>query len=612
MNLHPQLKQQIDALPEKPGVYQYFNEKEEIIYVGKAKNLKKRVSSYFTKTHESRKTAVLVKNISSLKYIVVDTEEDALLLENNLIKKFQPRYNVLLKDGKTYPSICITNEEFPRVFKTRNIIKNGSLYFGPYSSSYTINSLLEIIHDLYPIRTCKLQLTDENIKAGKFKVCLQYHIHKCNGPCEGKESAEIYRKYINEIKQIIEGNANEISKMLWEEMQKLSAAYKFEEAYQIKQKYDLIENYKSKSIIANSVVENTDVFGYEETENAAYINILRISKGSIIQGYTIEYQKHVDEEKEDLLAMAIIELRERLKSNSKEIVVPFEINYKPNGVSIVIPQRGDRKKLLDLAQQNVLQYKFEKLKQAEKLNPDQRSMQLLKEIQEKLHLEKLPITIECFDNSNIQGKDAVAACVVFKKGRPSKKDYRKYNIKTVVGPDDYASMKEVVKRRYSRMIAENGELPDLIIADGGIGQMEVIREVVEDELNLRIPIIGLAKDSKHHTREILFGFPPKNIGMTPNEPLFKLLATMQEEVHRFAIKFHREKRSKNQTTSELDNIKGIGDKTKRELINHFKSIKRLQNASLEDIQKVVGNHRASIVYGYFHKDLSTPESRISK
>lgn len=612
MNLHPQLKQQIDALPEKPGVYQYFNEKEEIIYVGKAKNLKKRVSSYFTKTHESRKTAVLVKNISSLKYIVVDTEEDALLLENNLIKKFQPRYNVLLKDGKTYPSICITNEEFPRVFKTRNIIKNGSLYFGPYSSSYTINSLLEIIHDLYPIRTCKLQLTDENIKAGKFKVCLQYHIHKCNGPCEGKESAEIYRKYINEIKQIIEGNANEISKMLWEEMQKLSAAYKFEEAYQIKQKYDLIENYKSKSIIANSVVENTDVFGYEETENAAYINILRISKGSIIQGYTIEYQKHVDEEKEDLLAMAIIELRERLKSNSKEIVVPFEINYKPNGVSIVIPQRGDRKKLLDLAQQNVLQYKFEKLKQAEKLNPDQRSMQLLKEIQEKLHLEKLPITIECFDNSNIQGKDAVAACVVFKKGRPSKKDYRKYNIKTVVGPDDYASMKEVVKRRYSRMIAENGELPDLIIADGGIGQMEVIREVVEDELNLRIPIIGLAKDSKHHTREILFGFPPKNIGMTPNEPLFKLLATMQEEVHRFAIKFHREKRSKNQTTSELDNIKGIGDKTKRELINHFKSIKRLQNANLEDIQKVVGNHRASIVYWYFHKDLSAPESQISK
>ncbi|HOF98751.1 MAG TPA: excinuclease ABC subunit UvrC [Paludibacteraceae bacterium] len=612
MNLHPQLKQQIDALPEKPGVYQYFNEKEEIIYVGKAKNLKKRVSSYFTKTHESRKTAVLVRNISSLKYIVVDTEEDALLLENNLIKKFQPRYNVLLKDGKTYPSICITNEEFPRVFKTRNIIKNGSLYFGPYSSSYTINSLLEIIHDLYPIRTCKLQLTDENIKAGKFKVCLQYHIHKCNGPCEGKESAEIYRKYINEIKQIIEGNANEISKMLWEEMQKLSAAYKFEEAYQIKQKYDLIENYKSKSIIANSVVENTDVFGYEETENAAYINILRISKGSIIQGYTIEYQKHVDEEKEDLLAMAIVELRERLKSNSKEIVVPFEINYKPNGVSIVIPQRGDRKKLLDLAQQNVLQYKFEKLKQAEKLNPDQRSMQLLKEIQEKLHLEKLPITIECFDNSNIQGKDAVAACVVFKKGRPSKKDYRKYNIKTVVGPDDYASMKEVVKRRYSRMIAENGELPDLIIADGGIGQMEVIREVVEDELNLRIPIIGLAKDSKHHTREILFGFPPKNIGMTPNEPLFKLLATMQEEVHRFAIKFHREKRSKNQTTSELDNIKGIGDKTKRELINHFKSIKRLQNANLEDIQKVVGNHRASIVYGYFHKDLSAPESQISK
>ncbi|MBP7151798.1 MAG: excinuclease ABC subunit UvrC [Paludibacteraceae bacterium] len=612
MNLNPQLKQQIDALPEKPGVYQYFNAKEEIIYVGKAKNLKKRVSSYFTKTHESRKTTVLVKNIASLKYIVVDTEEDALLLENNLIKKFQPRYNVLLKDGKTYPSICITNEEFPRVFKTRNIIKNGSLYFGPYSSSYTINSLLEIIHDLYPIRTCKLPLTEDNIKAGKFKVCLQYHIHKCNGPCEGKETAEMYRKYINDIKLIIEGNANEISKMLLEEMKKLSANYKFEEAYEIKQKYDLIENYKSKSIIANTVVENTDVFGYEETENAAYINILRISKGSIIQGYTIEYQKHVDEDKEDLLAMAIVELRERLNSNSNEIVVPFEINYRPKGVNIVIPQRGDRKKLLDLAQQNVLQYKFEKLKQAEKLNPDQKSIQLLKEIQEKLHLEKLPLIIECFDNSNIQGKDAVAACVVFKKGKPSKKDYRKYNIKTVEGPDDYASMKEVVRRRYSRILTENGELPDLIVADGGIGQMEVIREVVEDELKLSIPIVGLAKDTKHHTREILFGFPPKNVGMTPNEPLFKLLATMQEEVHRFAIKFHREKRSKNQTTSELDNIKGIGEKTKRELINHFKSVKRLQNASEEDIKDIVGSYRASIIYNYFHKDLSASESQISK
>jgi len=612
MNLNPQLKQQIDALPEKPGVYQYFNAKEEIIYVGKAKNLKKRVSSYFTKTHESRKTTVLVKNIASLKYIVVDTEEDALLLENNLIKKFQPRYNVLLKDGKTYPSICITNEEFPRVFKTRNIIKNGSLYFGPYSSSYTINSLLEIIHDLYPIRTCKLPLTEDNIKAGKFKVCLQYHIHKCNGPCEGKETAEMYRKYINDIKLIIEGNANEISKMLLEEMKKLSANYKFEEAYEIKQKYDLIENYKSKSIIANTVVENTDVFGYEETENAAYINILRISKGSIIQGYTIEYQKHVDEDKEDLLAMAIVELRERLNSNSNEIVVPFEINYRPKGVNIVIPQRGDRKKLLDLAQQNVLQYKFEKLKQAEKLNPDQKSIQLLKEIQEKLHLEKLPLIIECFDNSNIQGKDAVAACVVFKKGKPSKKDYRKYNIKTVEGPDDYASMKEVVRRRYSRILTENGELPDLIVADGGIGQMEVIREVLEDELKLSIPIVGLAKDTKHHTREILFGFPPKNVGMTPNEPLFKLLATMQEEVHRFAIKFHREKRSKNQTTSELYNIKGVGEKTKKELINHFKSVKRLQNASEEDIKDIVGSYRASIIYNYFHKDLNASESQISK
>jgi len=603
MKTNVKLKEQVNALPDKPGVYQYFNANEEIIYVGKAKNLKKRVTSYFNKIHEQGKTNVLVKNIVSLKYIVVDTEEDALLLENNLIKQYQPRYNVLLKDGKTYPSICITNEPFPRIFKTRNIYKNGGTYFGPYSSNYTLNSLLEIIHDLFPIRTCKLALTNENIKAGKFKVCLQYHIHRCNGPCEGKEPEKDYLRRIEQIRQIIQGDANEISKMLLDQMQLLATEYKFEEAHQIKLKYDLIENYKSKSIISNSVVENTDVFAFDEDESSAFVNILRISKGSIIQGYTIEYKKRIDEDKADILAMAIVELRERFKSNSKEIIVPFNIDFSLKGVSVIIPQRGDRKKLLDLSMQNVRQYKFDKMKQAEKLNPDQRSIQLLKSIQEILHMEKPPMTIECFDNSNISGTDAVAACVVFKMARPSKKDYRKYNIKTVTGPDDYASMKEVVRRRYTRMINEESPLPDLIIADGGIGQMEVIRQVVEDELKLTIPIAGLAKDSKHHTREMLFGFPPKAIGMKPTDLLFKLLASMQDEVHRFAITFHRDKRSKTQIASELDTIPGIGEKTKTDLINHFKSIKRIKSADLQELTETIGTSRASTVYNYFKDKL---------
>ena len=603
MKAQSALKEQVQALPDKPGVYQYFNANEEIIYVGKAKNLKKRVTSYFNKIHEQGKTNVLVKNIVSLKYIVVDTEEDALLLENNLIKQYQPRYNVLLKDGKTYPSICITNEPFPRIFKTRNIYKNGGTYFGPYSSNYTLNSLLEIIHNLFPIRTCHLALTNENIRAGKFKVCLQYHIHRCNGPCEGKESEPDYLDRIEQIRQIIQGDANEISKMLLDQMHHLAADYKFEEAHQIKLKYDLIENYKSKSIIANSVVEDTDVFAYDEDESSAFVNILRISKGSIIQGYTIEYKKRIDEDKADLLAMAIVELRERFKSNSREIIVPFDIDFTLKGVSVMTPQRGDRKKLLDLSMQNVRQYKFDKMKQAEKLNPEQRSLQLLKSIQEVLHMEKSPKTIECFDNSNISGTDAVAACVVFKMAKPSKKDYRKYNIKTVVGPDDYASMKEVVRRRYTRMINEETPLPDLIIADGGIGQMEVIRQVVEDELKLTIPIAGLAKDSKHHTREMLFGFPPKAIGMKPTDQLFKLLASMQDEVHRFAITFHRDKRSKNQIASELDTIPGIGEKTKSDLINHFKSIKRIKSADLKELTEVAGSSRASIVYNYFKDTL---------
>jgi len=600
MKTNKTLMNEVNALPDKPGVYQYFNINDEIIYVGKAKNLKKRVTSYFNKIHEQGKTNVLVKNISTLRYIVVDSEEDALLLENNLIKQHQPRYNVLLKDGKTYPSICITNEPFPRIFKTRNIFKNGATYFGPYSSTYTINSILEIIHELFPIRTCKLALTKENIQANKFKVCLQYHIHKCKGPCEGKETEEEYRKNIEQITQIIRGDANEISKILLEQMQQLAREYKFEEAHLIKQKYDLIESYKSKSIIANSVVEDTDIFAYDENESAAYVNILRISKGSIVQGYTIEYKKRLEEEKEELLAMAIVELRERFNSHSKEILVPFKIDFPIKGASLSVPQRGDRKKLLDLSLQNVRQYKFDKLKQAEKLNPDQRSMQLLKSIQELLHLEKPPMTIECFDNSNISGTDAVAACVVFKKAKPSKSDYRKYNIKTVVGPDDYASMKEVVRRRYTRMINEESPLPDLIIADGGIGQMEVIRQVIEDELHINIPIAGLAKDSKHHTRELLFGFPPKEIGLKPTDVLFKLLANIQEEVHRFAITFHRNKRSKTQITSELDSIQGIGEKTKNDLITHFKSVKRIKSATLAELQEVASNNRGSIIYNHFN------------
>ena len=566
------LKEQVNALPEKPGVYQYYNINDEIIYVGKAKNLKKRVSSYFNKIHDSGKTNVLVKNIESLKYIVVETEEDALLLENNLIKQYQPRYNVLMKDGKTYPSICITNEPFPRIFKTRTIFKNGSQYFGPYSSNYTINSILDIVHELFPLRTCRLPLTKENIEAGKFKVCLQYHIHKCKGACEGKETETEYKQTIEQLRQIIRGDANEISKLLLEQMKKLASDFKFEEAHLLKLKYELIESYKSKSIIANTVVENTDVFAYDENENAAFVNILRISKGCIIQGYTIEYKKRLDEDKADLLSMAIVELRERLQSNSKEIVVPFAINYQLKDAAIVIPQRGDRKKLLELAIQNVRQYKLDKLKQEEKLNPDQRAMQLMKNIQELLHMDKPPMTIECFDNSNISGTDAVAACVVFKKGKPSKKDYRKYNIKTVVGPDDYASMKEVVRRRYTRMLNEKSPLPDLIIADGGVGQMEVIRQVIENELHINIPIAGLAKDSKHHTRELLFGFPPKEIGLKVNEPLFKILASMQDEVHRFAISFHRDKRSKTQVASELDTIPGIGEKRRKRFLNRWKHL----------------------------------------
>ncbi len=594
------LKTQVQMLPNSPGVYQYFNVNDEIIYIGKAKNLKKRVSSYFNKQHDHNKTNVLVKNIASLKYIVVNSEEDALLLENNLIKEYQPRYNVLLKDGKTYPSICITNEEFPRIYKTRTIIKNGSQYFGPYSNNFTVDAILEIVHQLYPIRTCRLPLRNDLIKQNKFKVCLQYHIHKCKGPCEAYETREEYREHIEAVRKIIQGDANEISKMLLKQMQDLAKEYKFEEAHALKMKYELIENFKAKTVIANTIVENTDVFGFDEDVNAAYVSILRIAKGSIIQGYTIEYRKKLDETKEELLEMGIMELRTKLNSNSKEIVLPFEIDLNLSGVIATIPQRNDRKKLLDLAMQNVKLYKLEKLKQSEKLNPDQRVIQLLEQIKDKLKLPKLPMHIECFDNSNIQGSDAVAACVVFKKAKPAKSEYRKYNIKMVVGPDDYASMREVVKRRYERLIAENAPLPDLIVADGGVGQMEVIRQVIENELNISIPIIGLAKDNKHKTREILVGFPAQNVGIKPTDQIFKFFSNLQDEVHRFAISFHRDKRSKAQTSSELDKIKGIGEKTKNDLLKHFKSTKRISLAKKEELENIVGKSRASIIYEHFN------------
>lgn len=607
MNKIESLEEQISTLPDAPGVYQYFNDKDEIIYIGKAKSLRKRVSSYFTKNHSTAKIRVLVKNISYFKYIVVETPEDALLLENNLIKEYQPRYNSMLKDGKTYPSICITKEDFPRIFKTRNIDKNIGEYYGPFSSVWTINAILEIIHKLYKIRSCRLPLTEETIAEGRYSVCLEYHIKNCKAPCVGYQSKEEYQQDIEEIRQIIRGDANEISKMLLEKMKKLAAEYKFEEAEEVKQKYELIEAYKSKSIVANSVVHNTDVFGYEEDDKNAYVNILRVFKGAIIQGYTVEYKKQIDETREDILASAIIDLRQKLESDSNEIILPFPIEYDLKNVKYIYPQRGDRKKLFDLSMQNVKQYKLDKLKRSEKLNPDQRAIRILTEVKNALKLDKIPMHIEAFDNSNISGTNAVAACVVFKKAKPAKREYRKYNIKTVDGADDYASMSEVVYRRYKRQIEENNPLPDLIIADGGLGQMEVIRKVVVDELDLKIPIVGLAKDSKHRTRELLFGFPPKTIGMKPGDILFKLMADMQEEVHRFAIKFHRQKRSKKQTASELDNIPGIGEKSKTALISHFKSVKRLRSASEEEIGKIIGTHRASIIYNHFHSKLKPSE-----
>ena len=600
LKLNDYLKGIVLSLPESPGIYQYLNAEGIIIYVGKAKNLKRRVSSYFNRDHGPGKTRVLVSKIADIRYIVVNTEEDALLLENNLIKKYKPRYNVLLKDDKTYPSICIQNEYFPRIIKTRRIIRNGSSYYGPYSHLPSMYAVLDLIKHLYPIRTCNLNLSPENIRAGKFNVCLEYHIKNCAGPCIGKQSQEEYMKNIGEIKEILNGNTREIEHLLYQQMQELATEMRFEEAQRVKEKYLLIENYRAKSEVVSNVLHNIDVFSIEEDsdEKAAFINYLHITNGAINQAFTFEYKKRLEETKEELLQLGIIEMRERYKSRSREIIVPFELNMELKDVTFTVPQRGDKKKLLELSIQNVKQYKVDRLKQEEKLNPEQRITRLLKEIQQQLHLERLPLRIECFDNSNIQGSDPVAGCVVFIKGKPSKRDYRKYNIKTVEGPDDYASMKEVVMRRYKRAIEENTPLPDLLITDGGKGQMSAVKEVI-DELGLDIPIAGLAKDNRHRTNELLFGFPPQTIGLKQGTPLFRLLTRIQDEVHRYAITFHRDKRSKRQTASELDEIKGIGEKSKNALLKEFKSVKRIREATPQEWAAVVGEAKARILQIHF-------------
>ncbi len=593
------LKSIISIMPSTPGVYQYFNKAGDIIYVGKAKNLKRRVSSYFNKEHDSVKTNILVNNIYDLKYICVNSEADALLLENNLIKKYQPRYNILLKDGKTYPWLCITKEPFPRVFKTRQVFK-GADYFGPYPSSYTLVLLLELIREIYPVRTCKLNILPHEISKGKYDLCLQYHIKKCNAPCVGYQSQEDYNAFINEIREIAKGRSHIITDYLLKKMNNLAADYRFEEAQEIKNKYDSIVNYQSKTVITTTSDNDIDVFAYDEDEQSAFINMLRINGGCVVQGFTIEYKKTLDEPKEEIFALAIVELRDRFKSISNQIIVPFIPDVELENAEFIVPLRGDKKKLLDLSIQNVKQFRVDKYKQSEKLNPEQRTTKILKDIQDKLHLDKLPNHIECFDNSNISGTNAVAACVVYKKAKPSKKDYRKYIIKTVDGVDDYASMREVVYRRYSRMVNEGTPLPDLILTDGGKGHMESVRQVVVDCLHLDIPIVGLAKNDKHTTSEVLVGFPPQSIGLKPTDSLFRFLAEIQEEVHRFAISFHRDKRSKGQVSSELDSIKGIGETSKKALLKHFKSVKRISLASLEELKEILPTSRASIVYTYFH------------
>ena len=593
----------VGRLPDKPGSYQFYDDTHTIIYVGKAKSLKSRVSSYFHSEVDRFKTKVLVSKIHDISYTVVNTEEDALLLENSLIKKYNPRYNVLLKDGKTYPSICVTNELYPRIFKTRTINKKWGTYYGPYSHVGSMYALLDLINKLYKPRTCRQPITKEGIEAKKYQVCLEYHIKNCEGPCAGKQTFEAYQKNIAQAREILKGNTRQLLHNLKEEMQQLAEELRFEEAEVVKQKYLLIDSFVSKSEVVSHSINDVDVFTITNDEKIAFINYLHVSNGSINQSFTFEYKKRLAESEQELLQLGIVEMRERFNSRSKEIIVPFDPEMELEGVRFTIPKQGDKKTLLDLSEMNGKQYKFDRLKQAEKLNPEQKQVRLMKELQDKLGLPKMPYQIECFDNSNISGYDAVAACVVFKKMKPSKKDYKKYSIKTVVGPDDYASMKEVVQRRYSRLIEEEQPLPDLIIADGGKGQMEVIREVIQDELGLDIPIAGLAKNDRHRTNELLFGFPPKSIQLKSDSELFHVLTQLQDEVHRFAITFHREKRSKHALTSELDNIKGIGPKTKDTLLKSLKSVKRIKSADIETLTMNIGASKAQLVYDYFHKSL---------
>lgn len=601
------LKSIVSSLPEKPGSYQYYDENGTIIYVGKAKNLKSRVSSYFHTEVDRYKTKVLVSKIHDITYTVVNTEEDALLLENNLIKKYNPRYNVLLKDGKTYPSICVTNEPFPRIFSTRNINRKWGTYYGPYSHLGSMYAILDLIKKLCHPRTCRQPMTREGIAAGKYSVCLEYHIKNCGGPCTGCQTYDDYRENIARAREILKGNTRDILRSMRAEMERLAEELRFEEAEAIKQKYMLIDNFCSKSEVVSHIITNVDVFSIASDEKTAFINYIHVNNGSINQSFTFEYKKRLDESDEELLTLGIVEMRERFKSTSREIIVPFAIDLPLDGITLTVPQRGDRKTLLDLSVMNGRQYRFDRLKQAEKLNPEQKSVRLMKEIQDALRLPKMPYQIECFDNSNISGTDAVAACVVFKKMKPSKKDYRKYNIKTVTGPDDYASMKEVVRRRYTRLTEEQQPLPDLIITDGGRGQMEVVREVIEDELHLQIPIAGLAKNDRHRTNELLYGFPPMVIGMKTDSELFRLLTQIQDEVHRFAITFHRDKRSKHALHSELDDIKGIGPKTKEALLKRLKSVKQISEASLQTLAEIAGEAKARLVYGHFHGETQSEE-----
>ena len=598
------LKGIVDSMPDKPGSYQFYDGEGTIIYVGKAKNLKSRVASYFHTEVDRFKTKVLVSKVQDISYTVVNTEEDALLLENNLIKKYNPKYNVLLKDGKTYPSICVTNELLPRIFKTRTINKKWGTYFGPYSHLPSMYAVLDLIKKMYHLRTCKHPITQEGIDQKKYQVCLDYHIHRCAGPCAAHQSTEEYRRNVEEAKEILKGNTRGIIKTLLQRMETLAEQLQFEEAEKVKQQYLLINQFCAKSEVVSHTIDNVDVVGITDDEHTAFINYIHVTAGSINQSFTFEYRKKLNETKEELLALGITEMRQRFGSTSKEIVVPFIPNSTWENIVLTVPQRGDKKTLLELSLMNCKQYRFDRLKQAEKLNPEQKQTRLMKELQEKLQLPKLPYQIECFDNSNISGTEAVAGCVVFKALKPAKKHYRKYNIKTVEGPDDYASMKEVVRRRYTRMMEENEPLPNLIITDGGQGQMSVVRSVVEDELHLQIPIAGLAKDNRHRTNELLYGNPPATIAIKTDSELFRILTQIQDEVHRFAITFHRDKRSKHQLHSELDEIKGIGPKTKQLLLGQLKSVKRIQEASIDTLTTIAGKTKAAIIYQHFHPDNS--------